>query len=163
MSPTPAPSADGEPSRDTRDEPRASRSRAQALPLWATLVAILSALLTGAGGVIAAVDPSLLSPAHSPMNGAARVYAGYTVSRDLSVAIAILALLAFRARRELSGMLLLFALIQAIDIAVDAASGKLVLLPGLGVLVLVVLSAAWQLTKRGPPLTRVQRHARRDS
>jgi hypothetical protein len=147
MSPTPATSVDREPSHDARKQPRAGGHRAESLPRWSTLVVILAAALTGAGGAIAAIHPTLLTPPHTPMNAAARVYAGYTLSRDLAIAVALLVLLACRARRGLAGMLLFVALIQIIDIAVDAVSGRLALLPGLGALVLLLLSAAWQLTK----------------
>ena len=97
------------------------------------------------------------------MNTAARVYAGYTLSRNLSIAVALLGLLALRARRGLGGMLGLFALIQLMDIVVDAANGRLALLPGLAALVLLALSAAWQLTKPPLPGVRVQRNWRRAS
>jgi hypothetical protein len=57
-------------------------------------------------------------------------------------------LLVVRASKLLAGALLLAALIQAVDVVVDAATGRLVLVPGLAVLSVLMIAAATRLARR---------------
>ncbi|MEO7060600.1 MAG: hypothetical protein ABI083_12835 [Lapillicoccus sp.] len=113
-------------------------------------VVLVIAGLTAAGGVIAAVDPGMLIGTAAPETRATYVYAGYLVSRNLALAVALVALLALRARRMLAGALLLTALIQILDIVVDAATGRLALVPGLVVLTAALFAATVKASPEPP-------------
>lgn len=117
------------------------------VPRWATAVIIVTAVLTAAGAVISIATPTLLTSSHAAMNPAARVYAGYTFSRDLAIAVFLLALLAIRARRALAQVVSLVGLIQLIDAAVDACTGRLPLVPALLLLAAALAAAAWRLSR----------------
>lgn len=118
-------------------EPTQSRqTSSKAIPWWVGAIVLIGALITAAGGVIALVKPEILTGA--PMNSAAYVYAGYLISRDLGLALALVATLILRMRRELAGLMLLTALIQVIDILVDATTGRLSILPAI-----IVVGAAF--------------------
>jgi hypothetical protein len=98
--------------------------------------------------VIALVHPALLLVPGERMNQAARVYADYLVARDLAVAIVLGVLPAMRVRRMLAGLLVLTALIQLLDAGLDAATGRLTLVPGLLVLTVTFLVGAGRLCGR---------------
>ncbi len=100
-----------------------------AIPWWVATIVILGALLTGAGGLIALLRPEMLVAAGAPMTAAAQVYAGYLISRGLALAAMLLLLLALRAPRMLTGLMLFTALVQLIDALVDATTGRITLLP----------------------------------
>jgi hypothetical protein len=117
-------------------------------PRWVDVAVALAALLFAAGAVIALARPALLVGSGADVDAAARVYAGYLASRDGALAVALLVGLAVRARQLLAGALLMAALIQAVDIAVDASSGRLVLVPGLAALAALILAAATRLARR---------------
>jgi hypothetical protein len=93
------------------------------------LIVVLGALLTAAGGILALVRPETLVGSGAPMNGAADVYAGYLVSRNLALAVMLLTLSALRSRRVLAALMVLAALDQSIDAVVDATTGRVSLLP----------------------------------
>ena len=116
---------------------------------WVWSVVILAAGLDTIGAAIAAVDPAALLPAGEQMTGAAHVYAGYLVSRDLALAVGLCVFLILGARQVLTAVLLMSALTQLLDIAVDSASGRAVLVPGLGVLCGLLIVAAIR-TSCGP-------------
>ena len=112
-------------------------------PRWVIATVMAGALLLGAGGIIALVRPEMLISPQAEMNSAARVYAGYLVSRNLALAIMLLAALGTGARQALSGLLALAALVQFIDMVLDAAEGRIALVPGVIALgVLFSLAAA---------------------
>jgi hypothetical protein len=102
---------------------------------WLFPVVGTGALLTAAGAVIAITDPALLLGPHDRVTDAVRVYAAYLFSRNLALAVVLVVALAARARRVLAALLLLTALVQLLDAAVDATTGRWVLVPGLVVLV----------------------------
>lgn len=102
---------------------------APSIPWWLVTTIILGALLTAAGGILALVRPEALVGAGEHMNKAAYTYAGYLVSRNLALAILLVALLALRARRALAAIMVLAALDQLIDAVVDATTGRVFLLP----------------------------------
>jgi len=61
------------------------------------------------------------------MNSAARVYAGYLVSRNLAIALMLLAAWVTGARQALSGLTVFAALVQFLDMGLDAAEGRIAL------------------------------------
>jgi hypothetical protein len=119
-----------------------------AIPWWVATIVILGALLTATGGILALVRPGLL--AGEPMNQAAYVYAGYLVSRDLALAVMLLATLALRSYRMLAGLMLLTVLTQVIDAVVDASTGRATLLPAILVLAVAYLVATARIFGRLP-------------
>jgi hypothetical protein len=152
--------------------PRPARPAPSATPPWwvATIV-LVGVALTAVGAILALVHPtSLLAPGQQ-MNQAARVYADYLVARNLAVALLLAVLLAVRARRMLAGLLVLAVLTQLLDAGLDAATGRLILVPGLLVLTAAFLvgaarlcgqafwqAGAWQDTPT-PPADRQLHHA----
>jgi hypothetical protein len=123
-------------------EPRPTAST----PWWVSTIVILGALLTAAGGIIAQVHPALLLRAGDQVTPAAHVYAGYLVSRNLALAVMLLAVLVLRARRVLAGLMVLTAVIQLIDAVVDAAGGRWTLVPGVMVFGVAFLVGAVRLS-----------------
>jgi hypothetical protein len=117
-------------------------------PRWVPPAVVLVAVLFAAGAVIALARPALLVAPGADVDAAARVYAGYVASRDAALAVALVVLLVLRASQLLAGALLLAALIQAVDIVVDAATGRLVLVPGLAVLTVLMIATATRLARR---------------
>ena len=116
------------------------------MPLWTRLTVILGALLAAIGGLVALIHPSMLVSPHEEINGAVRTYAGYLASRNLAVAIVLIALLYLRAARSLGQMMVLFALIQFFDAGMDCWEGRWTLVPGIIVLCLLFLLAAKRLS-----------------
>src|ERR1700722_13680173 len=102
----------------------------KALPLWVKVAVAVGALLFAAGGAIAMLRPEMLVSPHGEINSAARVYAGYMFSRNLALAVLLLAALLTDARQALSGLMMLAALIQFVDAGLDVAEGRIVLVPG---------------------------------
>jgi hypothetical protein len=114
----------------------------KALPWWVNATVIAGALLLGAGGIIAFVRPEMLVSPNVEMNSAARVYAGYLVSRNLALAIMLLAVWVTGARQALTGLMALAALVQFLDAALDAAEGRIALVPGVITLGIIFSLAA---------------------
>src|SRR5258706_4524486 len=106
---------------------------------------MLGAVLMAAGAVIAFGHPSMLVSPGDEINGAARIYAGYLVSRNLTIAIFLLLALALRARGMLGTLVLLTAWIQILDAGVDSWEGRWVIVPGVLLLGGLFLSAAVRL------------------
>ena len=120
------------------------------MPLWPKLIVILGALLTAMGGVLALVHPASLVSAHDEINGAVHIYAGYLASRNLAIALLLIALLSLGARRALSQLLVLVALIQLLDACIDCWEGRWMLLPGILLLCILFLLAAARLSGHRP-------------
>jgi hypothetical protein len=95
---------------------------------------MLGVVLLAAGAIIAVVHPILLVSPQDQINQATRVYAGYLASRNMALALMLLAALILRARRTLNILALLTALIQLLDIAMDFAEGRWVVVPGVAIL-----------------------------
>jgi hypothetical protein len=112
----------------------------QAIPPWVAATACLGILLLGAGAVIALIQPSLLVAPDDQVTHGVRVYADYLFSRNLAVAVMLAAALAARARPLVATLMALIALMQVFDIALDAATARWVLIPGL-----VLFAAAFAL------------------
>lgn len=118
---------------------------AHAIPRWLTTIVGLGALLTTAGAVIAVADPTMLLGPGEHVTEAVRVYADYLFSRNLALAIMIIAMLLIRARRVLAGLMVLTATIQVLDAAMDAVTGRWTLVPGLLVFTAAFLLGAHRL------------------
>jgi hypothetical protein len=93
------------------------------LPWWVSTIALAGAALLTLGGILALVNPAMLVGRAAEIDAAARVYAGYLVSRNLAVA-AMLGAWIIRARAVLSGALLLTAMIQFLDVRLTPRSAK---------------------------------------
>lgn len=111
-------------------------------PAWLYVIVTLGAILMGIGGVIALVKPAMLLGPGDAITSGVRMYAGYLVSRNLALATMLLVLLFFRTRQMLRGMMLLTAVIQALDAVLDAAEGRWVIVPGVLVFAAVFLLGA---------------------
>jgi hypothetical protein len=118
------------------------------IPLPWTLITLLGALLLTVGAVIALAHPILLVPPASQITEAVCIYAGYLASRNLALAIMLVALLVLRARLSLAHLMALVALIQFIDAVIDAAEARWAIVPGLLLLGLLFLLAATRLAGR---------------
>jgi hypothetical protein len=123
-----------------------------ALPKWLPLIVIPGALLLGAGAIIALVNPAMLASPGIAINGAVHVYAGYLVARNLALAVLLLVTLSMGARRSLSTLMVLTALIQFFDAAMDMMEGRWQLIPGVVVFAVVFLFGAARIT--GAPIWR---------
>lgn len=104
---------------------------ARAIPGWVATIVGVGALLTTAGAVIAIADPAMLLGPGEPVTAAVHVYAGYLFARNLALTLALIATVVMRARRMLVGLMVLTGAIQVIDVVVDAATGRAMLVPGL--------------------------------
>jgi hypothetical protein len=99
-------------------------------PWWLNVIVILGSVLMASGGVIALVKPGMLVSPGAQITEAVRVYAGYLVSRNLTLAAMLLAVLAARARMALGVLMVLTAFIQLFDAVLDLMEGRLPLAPG---------------------------------
>jgi len=126
--------------------PRLSTSAPPSVTWWVYIVVIVCALLSGAGAIIALINPAMLVAPHAEINEAARTFAGYFVARNLALACALLALLVLRARRALGQLLALVGFIQLVDTVVDCVEGRWSVAPGVLVLGIVFLLAAARLS-----------------
>ncbi|MGA1987300.1 MAG: hypothetical protein ABSG72_13615 [Candidatus Sulfotelmatobacter sp.] len=116
------------------------------LPGWVSGSVVLGALLMAAGGLIALIHPAMLISPDAEINGAARVYAGYLVSRNLALAIMLLFALGMRSRRVLGSLMVLTAFIQLLDAAMDCVEGRWPLVPGVVVFAIVFFLGAARLS-----------------
>ncbi len=112
----------------------AHSSEFSAIPVWPRLIVMLGTVLLAAGAIIAVVHPILLVSPQDQINQAAHVYAGYLASRNMALALMLLATLILRARRALNTLVLLTAVIQLLDIAMDFAEGRWVVVPAVVIL-----------------------------
>jgi hypothetical protein len=119
--------------------------RPSAIPWWLSLIVILGALLTAMGAVIALVHPAMLVSPHDEINGAVRIFAGYMAARNLVLALLLLVLLFWRARRALGNLMALVGFIQLLDVCMDVAEGRWTVVPGVLVFGVVFLFAAARL------------------
>jgi hypothetical protein len=94
------------------------------------VIVILGSLLMASGGVIALVNPAMLVGHGAQITDAVRVYAGYLVARNLTLAAMLLSVLAMRARGALGTLMVLTAFIQLFDALLDFTEGRLPLVPG---------------------------------
>lgn len=125
----------------------------ESLPGWISAIAMVGALLMGAGAVIALVRPAMLVAPNAEITSAVRVYAGYLVSRNLALALMLIVMLAMRARGVLGGLMVLTAFIQLFDAGMDALEGRWAIVPGVSLFAIVFFLGAARLNVR--PLWKV--------
>jgi len=102
-------------------------------------------VLTGAGAVIAFVNPGMLVQPHAEITPAVRTYAGYLTSRNAVLAIVLLMLLVSRAYRALGNLLAIVGLIQVLDCVIDCTEARWTVAPGVLVLGIIFLVSASRL------------------
>jgi hypothetical protein len=117
-----------------------------AIGWWPKTIAFLGALLLGAGSAIALFHPVMLVSPHDDINGAVHIYAGYLASRNLALAIMLLAAVGLGAKRILGKLLLLVALVQLLDAIFDVVEGRWPIVPGVAVLAVLFFSASASLS-----------------
>jgi hypothetical protein len=116
-------------------------------PVAAVVVAGAVAVL--AGGFISWLDPSQLLPAGTPAGTGVHLYGARMAARALPLGVALLVLLALRARRMLAALLLLVAAIEVGDCVSAVASRDWAELSG-AVVVVAFLWAASRLARPSP-------------
>lgn len=146
-----------EPNREKIGNPSnvpARPNEAVVIPVWVGAVVVLGALLMATGAILALVRPAMLVSPHDEISSAVRTYAGYLTSRNLTIAIMLLAALVLRARRMLNSLVLLTALIQVFDAVLDGVEGRWPLVPGVAILGVLFLFSSARLC--GYPFWRVE-------
>jgi hypothetical protein len=112
------------------------------IPWWIRIAVVLGALLMAMGAGIALLRPAMLVAPGAEINEAARIYAGYVISRNFAIAILLIALLFAGAKRSLGHAMVLVAFIQVFDAAIDCGEGRWAVAPGVFVFGVVYLLAA---------------------
>ena len=133
---------------------RPSLSGNPALPWWLRTIVVLGALLMALGAFIALLHPVLLVSPHDEINGAVHTYAGYLASRNLGIAILLLAALSLRATGMLNTLMLLTAFIQVLDAGIDCLEGRWAVVPGVVLLGLLFFAGSARLS--GYPFWRIE-------
>jgi hypothetical protein len=127
--------------------PRSGRAR------WLVdAVVLLGALLTGLVGVLSLVAPAaflaVIGHQGMPVTSSGQIFAAYTGTRELAIAVALVVLLVLRSTRVLAALMVVTAGANLLD-AVDAlAAGRWVQVPGALVFALAFLAAAAWLAKQ---------------
>jgi hypothetical protein len=129
-------------------------NRSAPFPLWVQIVVIIGVVLLTAGAFISLLHPVLLVSPHEQINSAVRVYAAYTFSRDLALAIMLVVALVLRTRSILSSLMLLAGSVQFLDAFADCLGHRWAIVPA-AVLIgtLFLLGAA---TLSGSPFWKIQ-------
>src|SRR5262245_10801174 len=118
-------------------------------------VVVLGAVANGVVGALSLVAPGTFLGAvghpDEPLSAGVQVFAAYTGTRDLAVALLLLVLLAARSTRLLAGVVLLVALTNTLDVLDAIASQRWAQVPGaLAFAVVFVAVAIWLLRRPGP-------------
>ena len=121
---------------------------AAARPWWLTAIVVLGSLLLIAGAALALLRPQMLLSPDQPVTPAVRVYAGYLMSRNLALALMLLSALRTRARITLQSLMVLYALVQLLDVVMDLMERRWTVVPGILVLALLFLIGARRLSLR---------------
>lgn len=103
---------------------------------------------------MALLHPALLVSPHDEINGAVHIYAGYLASRNLGLAIMLLAAMSLRARGTLNTLMLLGAFVQLLDAGIDCVEGRWVIVPGVVLIGLLFFVACARLS--GYPFWRME-------
>ena len=119
---------------------------AKRVPAWVPVIVVLSAVLMGAGAIIAAMNPVMLVDPHAEISAAVKTYAGYLTARNGVLAVVLLALLLAGARRALGNLVALVGLIQLFDFVVDCMEARWSVAPGVLVLGILLLIASGRLS-----------------
>ncbi len=109
----------GRPATETQPPPPATWP----WPWWLITIVILGAVLIATGAVIA------IFASGEHLNAAGHNYADYFITRNLALAVMLLAMLALRARHVLAALMTLTALIQVLDAITATATNRLGLVP----------------------------------
>jgi hypothetical protein len=117
-------------------------------PWWLVIIVALGAALMAAGALIALLHPAMLVSPRDQINGAVRVYAGYLVSRNLTLAIMLLVALSRNAREQLRILVILTAFIQLLDAGLDGMEGRWTLVPGVLLFAIAFFVASAWLSRR---------------
>ena len=120
------------------------------MPLWVRVIVIVGALLTLMGAVIALVHPVMLVAPRDEINRAVRIYAGYLATRNLTLAVLLMALLLVGARRSLGNLMVLVGLIQVLDACMDVYERRWAIVPGVLAFGLIFLIGAARLSDGNP-------------
>jgi hypothetical protein len=138
------------PERNDQSHPttKVTASPAATAPIagWLRAVVILGALLMATGAVLALLHPAMLVSPNDEINGAVHIYAGYLASRNMALAIMLIVLLSLSAKRALSNLMFLVALVQLLDACIDCAEARWPIVPGVIFLGLVFLFGAARLS-----------------
>lgn len=132
---------------DFRSGTHSSLSSREALPWWLRTIVVLGSLLMATGALIALMHPAMLVSRHDEINGAVHIYAGYFASRNLGLAIMLVAAVTLRARGILNTLMLLTAFIQLLDAGVDCLEGRWVVVPGVVLIGLLFFVGATRLSQ----------------
>jgi Domain of unknown function (DUF4267) len=122
--------------------------------LWWTsaTIVVAGALVLGTVGLLSLFAPgamlALVGHAGEQPSPGTRVFADYTGTRDVAIAVVLLVLLAMRSSRALPAVLLLTALANGLDAAAALASQRWPQLPGALGLAIAFLVAAILLSRR---------------
>lgn len=137
-----------EPASENKDflSAAAATSGRTEFPAWVRAIVVLGALLMTAGALSALVHPALLVSPHDEINDAVHIYAGYLAARNLVLALMLVTAMGFRSRGTLNTLMLLAALIQVMDAAIDCVEGRWAVVPGAIVLGVLFLVAAGRLS-----------------
>jgi hypothetical protein len=114
------------------------------------------------GGFVAWFHPAQLLPAGTPVTSGVRLYGVRMAARALPLGVALLALLALRARRMLAALLVLVAAIEAGDCVAALANRDWAELAGAVVVAVAFLWAATRLVDAPLWAARVARADRED-
>jgi hypothetical protein len=99
------------------------------------------------GALIALLHPVLLVSPHDEINGAVHIYAGYLASRNLGLAIMLVAAMSLRATGMLNTLMLLTAFTQLLDAGIDCLEGRWVVIPGVVLIGLLFFVGAARLSR----------------
>jgi len=98
------------------------------------IVVVLGALLMAAAGLVSIFAPQVFLAAVGvsgvSVNAGTEVFARYTGTRDVALAVTILILVAVRSRRVLAGLVVATALANALDCALDLFAQRWPAAPG---------------------------------
>jgi hypothetical protein len=115
-------------------------------PWWITAIVIVGSLLLIVGAIVALLRPQMLLSPTEAVTPAVRVYAGYLVSRNLALAVMLLSALHARTRVPLHSLMVLYAIVQLLDVVMDLIEHRWTVVPGIVVLGLLFLLGATRLT-----------------
>jgi hypothetical protein len=117
-----------------------------AIPIWVSLIVVIGAFILATGATLALVRPVMLVSPNDEINSAVHVYAGYLASRNGALAVMLLVLLALGAKRALSNLMVVVALIQVFDACQDCIEGRWMIVPGVLLIGMVFLIGSRRLT-----------------
>jgi hypothetical protein len=133
---------------------RPSIGQRDVFPWWVLMVVILGSVLMCTGAVVALFHPGMLVSPRDKINGAVHIYAGYLASRNLGIALMLMAAMILRAKQALGSLMVLTASIQLLDAAIDCMDGRWAIVPGVLVLGLLFLIGSARLS--GYPFWRTE-------